>query len=138
MAYSDATGGDSDPNRYINPDEGKNDESTMTCEFYISEDRNSVTQLDVLWEGYGNANRHMELYIWNYDQGNWGDLDGNTGENNFVDDGTSNDADMTLQGSTTSSITDYIDTDGEITLLIYMDSASENSRHDYLSVTVTT
>ena len=137
LAYSDATGGDSDPNRYQNPDEGDRDESTMTCEFYISEDRGSVTQLDVLWEGYGDANSHMELYIWNYAQANWGNLNGNTGENNFVDDGTANDADMILQGSTTSSIADYIDTDGEITLLIYMDHASEASFHDYVSVTIT-
>ena len=138
LAYSDATGGDTDPGRYQNPDEGYNDESTMTCEFYISEDRTEVTQLDVFWEGYGDASRHMELYIWNYAQGNWGDLNGNTGENNFIDDGTASDTDMVLEGSTTSNITDYIDTDGEITLLIYMDSSSEDSRHDYVSVTIHT
>ncbi len=87
LAYSDAAGGDGDTNRYQNPDEGNRDESTMTCEFYISETPEEVSQLNVLWEGYGDANRHMELYIWDYSQGNWGDGQGNIGNENFTDDG---------------------------------------------------
>ncbi len=45
---------------------------------------------------------------------------------------------MTLQGSITNNISNFIDADGEVTLLIYMDSASENSFHDYVSVSAYT
>ena len=37
LAYSDATGGDIDANRYWNPDEGSADESTLIVEFNITE-----------------------------------------------------------------------------------------------------
>ena len=135
LALSDATGGDSDTNRYINPDEGSGDESTLIVEFNITENLDDIFKIDVLWEGYGDANHHMELYIWNYVEGNWGDGRGKYGENNFMADGSGS-TDFFLSGSVTSNVNDYISLSGEITLLIYDDAASEDSFHDYVSITV--
>jgi hypothetical protein len=125
----------SDNSRYIsNPSTGSM-KSTVIYEINISEDTDDVTQLDVLWEGYGEGNEYIELYIWNYDQGNWGDLSGNIGENNYIQNGVGTN-DINLQGTATTNINHYINTDGEITILIYMDASNKNSYHDYLSITI--
>lgn len=104
LSASDATGGDTDANRYINPDESFGDESTLIVEFDIAEDPLNVTQIDVLWEGYGDAAHHMELYIWDYVNGNWANGQGLLGENNFMADGSGN-ADLLLSGSVTANVT---------------------------------
>jgi FlaG/FlaF family flagellin (archaellin) len=126
----------SDNSRYISVPSTGNMESTVIYEFNISEDAADVTQLDVLWEGYGEGNESIELYIWNYNQGNWGDLSGNIGEDNFIQNDVGSN-DIILQGSTTTNINHYINTEGEITILIYMDASGENSHHDYISITIT-
>ena len=137
LAFSDATGGDTDHNRYVNPDPaGQQDESTLIAEFNTLENPAYMLQIDVLWEGYGDMAHHMELYIWDYVQGNWGNGAGLYGENNFMDDG-SGDADFVLSGSVTTDVSNYISPTGEITLLIYDDQRSEDSFHDYMSVTIT-
>ncbi len=135
LAQSDAIGGDSDPNRYINPDEASQDESTLIVEFNITEDPADVLGIHAMWEGYGDRRHHIELYIWNYAQGNWGDGAGSFGENNFMDDG-SGDADFTLSGSVTSNVSEYVSPAGQITLLIYDDAHSEDSFHDFVRVAV--
>ncbi|MHC4609329.1 MAG: CotH kinase family protein, partial [Planctomycetota bacterium] len=136
LALSDAIGNKNDRNRYTNPDEGPSDESTLIVEFNIAEDPAEVLQLDALWEGYGDHSHHMELYIWNYAQGNWGNGAGSVGENNFLDDG-SGDADFTLSGSVTTDVSEYISPAGQVTLLIYDDSHSEDTFHDYVRAVVT-
>jgi hypothetical protein len=136
LALSDALGGDADPNRYINPDEAAGDESTLIVEFNIAEDPAEVLQIDVRWEGYGDNTHHMEFYIWNYLQGNWGNGAGLFGENNFMADG-SGDADFVLTGSVTTSVSDYISPTGQITLLVYDDTNSEDTFHDYMRLVVT-
>ncbi|MDD5327870.1 MAG: metallophosphoesterase, partial [Phycisphaerae bacterium] len=126
----------SDNSRYTNPDEGFGDESTFIAEFNIDENPEDVEQIDVLWEGYGNASHHMELYVWDYVQGNWGNGQGSYGNNNFMDDGSGT-SDFVLSGSITQNVSRYINpTTGQITILVYDDVASEASNHDYISVTV--
>gem|GEM_PF-479599 len=137
LAFSDATGGDTDPNRYINPDPAsQQDESTLVVEFNIPNNPADVLQIDVLWEGYGDNDHHIELYIWDYVQGNWGNGAGLYGANTFMDDGSGS-ADFILSGSVTANIGNYISPTGEITLLIYDDQRSEESFHDYVSIAVT-
>ena len=136
LALSDALGGDTDSNRYINPDEASGDESTLIAEFNIAEDPAEVLQLDVLWEGYGGGTHHLELYIWNYVQLNWGNGAGLFGDNNFMDDG-SGDSDFILSGSVSSNFGEYISPTGQITLLVYDDDASEATFHDYMRLVVT-
>ncbi|MEE8170801.1 MAG: CotH kinase family protein, partial [Phycisphaerae bacterium] len=137
LAVSDAFGGDADPNRYVNPDEAAQDESTLLVEFNIAETPSAVLSIDARWEGYGDGTHHMELYIWNYVQNNWGDGAGLFGENNFMADGAA-DVDLSLNGLVTTNVSDYISPTGEISLLIYDDAASEDSFHDYVCILVFT
>ena len=125
----------SDDSRYTNPNSGLGDESTLYVEFNIDEDPNDVKQIDALWEGCANSSKHAELYIWDYVQGNWGNGAGNYGENNFMDDGSGS-SDFVLGGSVTNNVSRYISADGQITLLIYVDSTYSESYNDYVSVTV--
>ncbi|GAF72968.1 unnamed protein product, partial [marine sediment metagenome] len=109
---------------------------TLVVEFNIAENPNDVNQIDVLWEGYGDKTHHMELYIWDYVQGNWGDGAGLYGENNYMD-ANSGDADFTLTGSITTNVSNYISPSGEVTLLIYDDHKDEDTFHDYMRIVVT-
>ena len=116
--------------------EGSQDESTLLVEFNIAESRADVLQLDALWEGYGDAAHHMELYIWDYVQGNWSNGAGLVGENNFMADGNGN-ADFTLTGSVTTNVSNYISAGGQVSLLVYDDSHSEDAFHDFVRLVVT-
>ena len=135
MAASDAIGGDLDANRYTNPTLSGGDEASVIFEFNIAEAPANVLQLDIVWEGYGDANRHIELYIWNDTVGNWGNGRGGHGENAFVAEGNGN-FDVYLTGSVTENVSDYISPTGQVTLLVYMDSSVEEIFHDYVKLTV--
>ena len=51
IAASDASGTDSDPNRYKSPNPSTNFRSTHVFEFTIDEDPSQILDLEVLWEG---------------------------------------------------------------------------------------
>ncbi|MHC4090725.1 MAG: hypothetical protein ACYSVY_10700 [Planctomycetota bacterium] len=138
LAASDATGDETDPNRYVNTEPGPAEESTLIVEFNIAEDPADVTQLDLLWEGFGAGTGHLEFYIWDYVQGNWGDGQGSYGEDSFVADGSDALADFVLNGTVSNDVSRYIEPGtGQVSLLIYHDESARASFHDHVSLAVT-
>ena len=135
IAYSDATGGDSDSNRYIAPDPLTNYESTHVFEFTITEDPSDIDALDILWEGYADYCTQMELYIWDSIDEQWCDGRGLSGQNRFMDNWAGN-KDGLLTQQICSDFGRYIDETGKLTVLLYAERPSDPSYHDYLSVTV--
>ena len=132
LSYSDATGGDGDPNRYTNPDEGPWDESTMIIHIWVDEDAVNITQLSFQWEGYGDASHTLRLYVFNYNTNNW---DG--GQGGFKDSDSGN-SDFLLEWSETVGISNYINGNNQLAFLILDISASQDSFHDYAKLEVRT
>ena len=73
LSASDATGGDTDPNRYEAPDPGAQDASCTVFEFELQQPEASITQIEITWEGYGDANDDVYLYVWDYSLGCYSD-----------------------------------------------------------------
>jgi agmatine/peptidylarginine deiminase len=135
IAWSDAIGGDTDPNRYRSPTPSGGRESTHIFEFFTVQDPSSIVDIGILWEGYGDECLQMELYIWDYVAGQWCDGRGMCGENRFVDNFAGN-RDAELSGHIRGDFERYIE-NGWMTLLVYAERPSQESMHDYVSVTVT-
>jgi len=137
LAASNATGGDTDTNRYISPTVTTGNESTHVFEVSIAEDPNVVDAIDVLWEGYADQCTQAELYVWDYVAGQWSDGQGLTGQNRYMDSFAGN-RDGRLAGMISSSMARYIGAGGQMTFLVYAERSSDETYHDYVSVTVTT
>jgi len=141
IAYSDATGGDSDSNRYISPDPNYYYESTHVFEFTIDEDPSEIDALDIIWEGYADYCTQMELYVWDTIEQQWGDGTGLLGQNYFMDNWAGN-KDSTLEKQITQDFDRYVDGDQKITFLLYAERgpnsyAPDNpSFHDYIGLTI--
>jgi agmatine deiminase len=136
IAVSDATGNDTDANRYIAPKPETNSEATHIFEFTIDEDPSIILDLKLLWEGYGEFCQQMELYIWDYVSGDWCNGRGQCGERRYVDNETGN-QDIELSGHVRSDFSRYINETGQLTVLVYEERYRRISFHDYISVTVT-
>jgi agmatine/peptidylarginine deiminase len=136
IAVSDATGTDSDANRYQSPIPSSGWESTHIFELTIEEDPSQIVDIGFLWEGYGDQCLQMELYVWDYVVGRWCDGQGMCGENRFMDNFAGN-RDDDLSGHVRSDFDRYLGPGGQLTLLLYAERPSQESFHDYLSVTVT-
>jgi len=54
LAASDASGGDTDPNRYRSPVPASGRESTHVFDFVLDEDPGRLLDIGILWEGYGD------------------------------------------------------------------------------------
>ncbi len=134
IAHSDANGSDFDPNRYHAPNPFNGRESTHIFEFMIDEDPSLLVDIEILWEGYGDACLQMELYVWDYVEGQWCDGAGQCGENRYMDNQAAN-RDATLSGHIQSEFERYLDVDGMLTVLLYAERPSQESMHDYISVT---
>ncbi|VUT26027.1 MAG: hypothetical protein MOIL_01351 [Candidatus Methanolliviera sp. GoM_oil] len=131
LGYSDATGGDSDSKRYINPDEGRGDESTLLIHIWVDETVSDIDQLSFTWEGYGDEAHTLRLYVFNYDDNDW------DGGNKGFKDSDSGNSDFLLEWSTTTGIDSYINAKNQLAFLILDVSASEDSFHDYAKLEVT-
>jgi agmatine/peptidylarginine deiminase len=136
MAASDASGSDSDANRYRSSYPGAGYETTHVFEFTILEDPDLILDLGILWEGYGDDCIQMEMYVWDEDRGDWGDGSGMWGENRFMDNFAGN-RDAELTGHIQEEFWKYLDPDGLLTILLYGERYGDRSFHDYMSVTVT-
>jgi hypothetical protein len=134
LSYSDGTLGDWDLNRYISPYPWDN-YSTHVFEFTIDEDPAEIDDIDILWEGYADGCTQVELYVWDYVEGQWGDGAGLYGQNRFMDNWAGN-RDGTLNGNIQSDFERYIDASGQMTLLVYAERNNSSTFHDYLAVTV--
>jgi agmatine/peptidylarginine deiminase len=140
MAYSDATGGDSDSNRYISPVPSGGAESTHIFEFTINEDPDDIRDIEILWEGYADGCTQIELYVWDYFKDQWSDGEGLYNQNRYMDNWAGN-RDGYLKNHIHSNFEDFINPNGQMTLLLYaerlvFDDVSDRSFHDYISITV--
>ena len=82
--------------------------------FDLAEPESSITKLDILWDGAGYirwGTRGATLYIWNFETGAYEQLD------------TSTDTYITLEGTITDNIGDYIDDDGSLIIIAEQNSA---------------
>jgi hypothetical protein len=136
IATSNASGGDSDSNRYISSFPSSGSETTHVYEFTIAEDPALILDIGILWEGYGDDCIQMELYVWNNTRNAWGDGLGGLGENRFMDNFAGN-RDAELTAHLTENFDLYVDTSGLLTILLYGERSGDRSFHDYVSVTVT-
>jgi agmatine/peptidylarginine deiminase len=141
LAFSDATGGDSDSNRYITPDPNYYYESTHVFEFTIYEDISDIDCVDILWEGYADYCTQMEMYIWDNVEEQWCDETALYGQNRFMDNWAGN-IDGYLEAQITSSFDRFIDDSDAMTVLLYAErgpnpyATNNPSFHDYFSITV--
>lgn len=136
IAHADATGGDYDGNRYRSPIPSGGRESTHIFDFTIDEDPARMLDVEVLWEGYGDACVQMELYVWDFDAQQWSNGAGLFNENRFVDNQAAN-RDAVLVGHIRGDFGHYIGEAGEMTILLYGERPGQESFHDYIAVTVT-
>jgi agmatine/peptidylarginine deiminase len=136
ISASDASGSDSDPNRYITSYPSSGYETTHVFEFTILEDPAVIQDIGIFWEGYGDDCTQMEMYVWDEDRGEWGDATGQWGQNRFIANFAGN-RDETLEGHIYSDFGNYLDPDGLLTILLYGERSSDRSFHDYVAVTVT-
>jgi hypothetical protein len=136
LAAADATGGDSDANRYIAPSPSSSYESTHVFEFTIAEDPATILDIELQWEGYGDTCIQMELYPWDQVQGDWCDGVSLFGENRYLDSFAGN-RDEVLTGHIRDGFDRFIDAGGRLTLLLYGERSGQESFHDYLAVVVT-
>jgi len=134
IAYSDATGGDTDANRYISPNPTANYESTHTFVFTINENPSEIDDLHIYWEGYAKSCSQIEMYIWDYTAGQWTDGAGHYAQNRYLDNWAGN-RDGYLDVHLRSNIPRYISPSGQLTILLYTHRATYGSVHDYVVVT---
>jgi agmatine deiminase len=142
ISQSDATGTDSDPNRYVAPDPNNGYESTHMFEFTIAEDTAAIDEITILWEGYSDNCAMMEMYVWDYVEENWCDAEGAYSQNRFVDNWAGN-RDGLLVKHLRGDWDRYLSPGGQLSLLLYSERGPDGyyisynpTFHDYISVTV--
>ena len=135
MATSNATGGAGDANRYITPTVSTGSEATHQFRFLVSEPPGEIDEIRIAWEGFAAACTQVEIYVWNHARSDWGDATGLTGQNRYLDSFAGN-RDRTLEARLRSNIGDYIGADGSIRFLVYAERPSDETYHDYMSITV--
>lgn len=135
ISTSNATGDDNDSNRYIAPTPSSGRESTHVFELAIQEDPAEIHDIEIPWEGYADWCTQVELYVWDYVEGQWGDGTGLYGQNQFMDNWAGN-RDGFLRRPIPSDFDRYIDAGGHITLLAYAERNVNETFQDYVSVTV--
>jgi agmatine/peptidylarginine deiminase len=144
LAFSDATGGTTDPNRYIAPTPSPiSSESTHLFTFQLSSPISEMAQLEVLWEGFAAFCTQVELYVWDRVAQNWGDGTGRSGMNRYMDSWAGN-IDGFLTGAIRSDFSRYVDQNRVIRFLVYTDRPGAvgstgqgiGTYHDYMQVKV--
>jgi len=134
LAYSDATGNDYDPNRYISTIPSSGQESTHIFEFTINEDPADILDIEILWEGYADDCTQIELYVWDYVEEQWSDGEGLFDQNRYMDNWAGN-RDSHLKKNIRSNYDCYINPSGQMTILLYAERYGDRSFHDYIKVT---
>lgn len=136
LSTSNATGGDTDANRYISAVPSSGRESTHIFEFTLAQPVSSLHDIELVWEGYGDQCAQMELYVWDNTAGNWCDARGAFGLNRYGANFAGN-RDETLSAHITSNFARYLDASNRLTFLLYADRPDQESFHDYAAVRVT-
>lgn len=135
LATSNATGSSTDANRYIGATVASGSEATNLFRFVVPGSTSDIDEIKVRWEGFAANCTQVELYVWNNALGQWGDFEGRTGQNRYVDAFAGN-QDETLVASLRTNIGNYIAADGSMRFLVYAERAADETFHDYMSVTV--
>jgi len=135
LAASDATGGSTDPNRYVSATLTSGWESTHVFRFVLGPAAADADEIRILWEGFANACTQVELYAWNAARNEWGDASGRIGQNRFLANWAGN-RDERLLGVLRENLADYLDADGGLRVLVYAERPNDRAFHDYLAVSV--
>jgi len=104
-------------------------------EFTIAESPADIDEIEVLWEGYADDCAQMELYVWDYMENQWSDGKGNFGVNAYMDNFAGN-ADEVLTGALRHDLARFIDAEGQVALLVYVERSRDRTFMDYMSLTV--
>jgi hypothetical protein len=137
LATSNASGGDTDANRYISPAIASGSEATHVFRVRVAEDPASVDELRITWEGYADNCTQAELYVWDVVQSQWGDAAGLVGQNRFADSFAGN-RDEAMTVAIRSNIGNFVASDGTVRFMVYAERAADETFHDYVAVDVTT
>jgi agmatine/peptidylarginine deiminase len=135
IAESDATGSDTDPNRYRSSIPSGGMESTHIFELIIEEDPEDILDINILWEGYADDCTQIELYIWDHFRNEWSDGKGQSGQNRYMDNWAGN-RDGYLRGNLQEDFGDFLGSYNEMVLLLYAERPGDRSFHDYVSIAV--
>lgn len=100
-------------------------EAAIRYKIKLKENALDITNITVLWKGYGSTPRNVRLYIWNYDSSSYELLEKNGGENEF-----------TLSGSINSDIPNYISPGGNLTFLTYFADSRDSFYTDYVKAEI--
>ena len=106
-------------------DPDRRDEAAIRYKIEIEENPLDITEITVLWTGYGSSFRDIELYIWNYDSSSYKKLDENGNTEEF-----------SLFGSVDTDLQKYISPGGYLTFLTYYTGSNENLYTDYVEVEI--
>lgn len=136
IASSNATGSDGDTNRYRAPVPSGSSESTHVFEFRLDERLDRLAEIEILWEGYGDACLQVELYVWDDVAGNWSDVSAGSGANAYAANWAGN-VDGVLRARITEDFARYVDANGLLTFLVYGERPGEDTFCDYVAVTTT-
>ncbi len=135
LAAPDASGGDSDTNRYVSPYPGAGYESTHVFEFIIDEPSAAILDLGITWEGYADDCTQAELYVWDAVAHRWCDGAGHYNQNRYLDNFAGN-RDARLAGHIRQNLERFVAVDGLLTVLVYAERSSNRTFHDYIAVTL--
>jgi hypothetical protein len=137
LATSNASGGNTDANRYIAPAVASSSEATHVFRLRIDEAPASIDELRIMWEGYADRCTQAELYVWNVALAQWGNPLGQVGQNRYADSWAGN-RDDSLEAVIRGNVADFVAADGTVRFLVYGERAADETFHDYVAVTVTT
>jgi hypothetical protein len=135
LATSNATGGDTDTQRYISPIPSSGRESTHLFEFTVEYPSANVRDLEFVWEGYGDQCMQMELYVWDNVANNWCDVRNSFGLNRYCANFAGN-RDEVLSAHVSANVSRYLDAQNRVTFLLYADRSAQESFHDYVALRV--
>jgi agmatine/peptidylarginine deiminase len=117
----------SDNTRYSTADPGSGDNAAMLFEFYVNEEPEDVTQIDVSVEiGRGASTDLGYAYLWNYSTNSYIVLGSQSGT-----------ADQVVSATITTNPGDYIDpTTGQVTVFVVNMDDSDVIRVDQIYITI--
>jgi hypothetical protein len=136
LATSNATGGNTDANRYVTPAVASSSEATHVFRMRIDEPPTGIDELRIAWEGYADRCTQAELYVWNVALSQWGNPQGQVGQNRYADSWAGNRDDV-LEAVIRDNVADFVAADGTVRFLVYGERPADETFHDYVAVTVT-
>ncbi|MFM9170528.1 MAG: agmatine deiminase family protein, partial [Phycisphaerales bacterium] len=136
IATSNATGGNTDANRYVTPAVASSSEATHVFRVRIDEPPAGIDELRIAWEGYADRCTQAELYVWNVALSQWGNPQGLVGQNRYADSWAGN-RDEVLSAVIRANVADFVAADGTVRFLVYAERPADETFHDYVAVTVT-